>query len=197
MSPRVLLIDNYDSFVYNLAHSLAAAGSRPDVVRNDRLELSSIEERYRGIVISPGPGHPANPGDFGACGEVLRRVSHRVPTLGVCLGHQGIAHTFGGTVGRSAVPVHGKASLVRHDRKGVFQGLPSPLIVGRYHSLCVREEDLPPVMEVTARSEDGTVMGLRHRTYPIEGVQFHPESVLTEHGQEIIDNFVLSLEGGP
>ncbi|MCG7844438.1 MAG: gamma-glutamyl-gamma-aminobutyrate hydrolase family protein, partial [Methanomassiliicoccales archaeon] len=114
--------------------------------------------------------------------------------LGVCLGHQGIAQTFGGTVGRSKTPMHGKTSLVHHDGEGVFKGLPSPLTVGRYHSLCVVEDGLPPEMVVTARCMEGTVMGLRHRSFPIEGVQFHPESVLTERGQEIVDNFVRSLE---
>lgn len=194
MRPRVLLIDNYDSFVYNLAHSLALAGAEPEVVRNDHLDMDGIEGRYQGIVISPGPGHPADPGDFGACSTVLRELSPHIPTLGVCLGHQGIACAFGGVVSRAPTPVHGRSSIMNHDGKGVFQGLPSPMIVGRYHSLCVVEGTLPPEMEVTARCEDGTVMGVRHRSYPIEGVQFHPESVLTERGQEIIDNFVRSLE---
>jgi anthranilate synthase/aminodeoxychorismate synthase-like glutamine amidotransferase len=195
MRPRVLLIDNYDSFVYNLSHCLAMAGAEPEVVRNDRLDLGTVKKRYQGIVISPGPGHPANIGDFGVCTEVLRTISPDVPTLGVCLGHQGIAHSYGGTVIRSGMPMHGKTSVVRHDGAGVFKGLPSPLTVGRYHSLCVQESDLPPQMTVTARSDEGTVMGLRHRTYPIEGVQFHPESVLTERGQDLIDNFVRALEG--
>ena len=195
MRPKVLLIDNYDSFVYNLAHALAMAGAEPDVVRNDRVDVGSISERYQGIVISPGPGHPDDPSDFGACGEVLRTVSPHVPTFGVCLGHQGIACAFGGIVSRAPTPVHGRASLVDHDGKGVFLGLPSPLMVGRYHSLCVQEDALPQEFVVTARCGDGTVMGVRHRTYPIEGVQFHPESVLTERGQEIVDNFVRSLEG--
>jgi anthranilate synthase/aminodeoxychorismate synthase-like glutamine amidotransferase len=196
MRPRVLLIDNYDSFVYNLAHSLAAAGAEPVVVRNDRLTIGDVDGRYQGIVISPGPGHPANPGDFGVCIEVLSTLSRSIPTLGVCLGHQGVAQAYGGQVVRSACPRHGKVSSVTHDGKGVFSGLPSPLVVGRYHSLCVREEGLPPELVVTARSEDGTVMGLRHRAYPIEGLQFHPESVLTERGQDLMDNFVRSLEGG-
>ena len=195
MRPRVLLIDNYDSFVYNLAHSLAMGGAEPVVLRNDRLDLVSARSEYQGIVISPGPGHPANFGDFGGCGEVLRMLSPTIPTLGVCLGHQGIAHVFGGTVLRAPIPMHGKVSEIRHDREGIFRGLPSPLKVGRYHSLCVREDDLPSEIVVTARSEDGTVMGLRHRSYPIEGVQFHPESLLTERGQELIDNFVSSLGG--
>jgi anthranilate synthase/aminodeoxychorismate synthase-like glutamine amidotransferase len=171
------------------------AGAEPEVVRNDRLNLGTLKERYQGIVISPGPGHPANIEDFGVCAAVLRTISPYVPTLGVCLGHQGIAHSFGGTVVRSGTPMHGKTSAVRHDGTGVFKGLPSPLTVGRYHSLCVRESDLPPEMVVTARSDEGEVMGLRHRIYPIEGVQFHPESVLTERGQDLVDNFVRSLEG--
>jgi len=197
MRPRVLLIDNYDSFVYNLAHSLAMGGAEPVVLRNDRLDLVSARDEYQGIVISPGPGHPANFGDFGNCGEVLRELSPTIPTLGVCLRHQGIAQVFGGTVLRAPTPMHGKVSEIRHDREGIFRGLPSPLKVGRYHSLCVREDDLPSEIVVTARSEDGTIMGLRHRSYPIEGVQFHPESLLTERGQELIDNFVSSLGGRP
>ncbi|MCX6650947.1 MAG: aminodeoxychorismate/anthranilate synthase component II [Methanomassiliicoccales archaeon] len=196
MRPHVLLVDNYDSFVYNLAHSLAAAGAEPHVVRNDRLDLKAVEGRYHGIVISPGPGHPANLRDFGMCVELLRTLSPSIPTLGVCLGHQGIAHAFGGKVVRARTPLHGKSTPISHDGRGLFRGLPSPLIVGRYHSLCVQEEDLPSCMEVTACSEDDTVMGLRHRQYPIEGLQFHPESVLTERGQDIVDNFVSSLERG-
>jgi len=193
---RVLLVDNYDSFVHNLAHSLAAAGAEPDVIRNDRLDLEAVEGTYQGIVISPGPGHPANPIDFGMCEELLRTLSPVIPTLGVCLGHQGIAHAFGGIVVRARTPLHGKATLISHDGMGLFQGVPSPLTVGRYHSLCVQEEGLPSCMKVTARSEDGTIMGLRHRHFPIEGLQFHPESVLTERGQDIVDNFVSSLERG-
>jgi len=194
MRPKVLLVDNYDSFVYNLAHSLAGAGADPEVVRNDQLEMEGLERRYQGIVISPGPGHPANQGDFGGCTDLLLQASRSIPTLGVCLGHQGIAHAFGGKVVRTMVPLHGKCTLVLHDGQGVFRGIPSPMMAGRYHSLCVREEDLPSCLVVTARSEDGTVMGLRHRELPIEGVQFHPESVLTDRGQNIVDNFVAGLE---
>jgi anthranilate synthase/aminodeoxychorismate synthase-like glutamine amidotransferase len=193
MIPRVLLVDNYDSFVYNLAQSLAAAGAEPLVVRNDRLDPDSVEGTYQGIVISPGPGHPANPGDFGRCAELIRGASRSVPTLGVCLGHQGIAHAFGGLVVRAPLPLHGKGTLVLHDGHGIFKGVPSPMMAGRYHSLCVQEDALPGCLEVTARSEDGTVMGLRHRHFPIEGVQFHPESILTDHGQDLMDNFVRSL----
>jgi len=196
MRPKVLLVDNYDSFVHNLAHCLAKAGADPVVVRNDRLDLDSIRRDFQGVVISPGPGHPANQGDFGSCLELLQRVSPELPTLGVCLGHQGIAQAFGGAVARAPMPLHGKATAIVHDGEGVFKGLPSPITVGRYHSLCVLEDGLPPCIKITARSTDGTVMGLRHLQYPIEGVQFHPESVLTESGQGIVDNFVASLEGG-
>lgn len=196
MRPRVLLVDNYDSFVYNLAQSLAAAGAEPQVVRNDRLDPDSVEGRFQGIVISPGPGHPANPEDFGRCADLIRDASRTVPTLGVCLGHQGIAHVFGGLVVKAPLPLHGKGTLVVHDGRGIFKGVPSPMMAGRYHSLCVREDGLPGCLEVTARSEDGTVMGLRHRHFPIEGVQFHPESILTDRGQDLMDNFVRSLEDG-
>jgi anthranilate synthase/aminodeoxychorismate synthase-like glutamine amidotransferase len=195
MRPRVLLVDNYDSFVYNLAQCLAAAGAEPEVVRNDRVDPDAVEGDFQGMVISPGPGHPANPGDFGRCTELIQGAARSVPTLGVCLGHQGIACAFGAKVVRAPLPLHGKGTLVIHDGRGVFKGIPSPMMAGRYHSLCVLEGSLPACLEVTARSEDGTVMGLRHRRYPIEGVQFHPESILTDRGQDLIDNFVASLGG--
>lgn len=195
MRPKVLLVDNYDSFVHNLAQSLAAAGAAPEVIRNDRLDLERVPGRYEGIVISPGPGHPANPGDFGRCTDLIRGESRTVPTLGVCLGHQGIAHAFGGKVVKAPLPLHGKGTLVLHDGRGIFERIPSPMMAGRYHSLCVMESTLPDCLEVSARSEDGTIMGIRHRRYPIEGVQFHPESILTDRGQDMIDNFVRSLEG--
>lgn len=194
MRPKVLLVDNYDSFVHNLAHCLVIAGAEPFIVRNDRLDLDRVSGRYAGIVISPGPGHPANAEDFGVCAELIRDESRNVPTLGVCLGHQGIAHVFGGKVVKAPFPLHGKATLVLHDGRGLFEGIPSPLMAARYHSLCVEEGTLPECLEVSARSEDGTVMGLRHLEYPIEGVQFHPESILTHRGQGLIDNFVRRLE---
>lgn len=197
MRPRVLLVDNYDSFVYNLAHALAVAGAEPEVVRNDQVDLEGVEERYQGIVISPGPGHPANPGDFGRCLELVKGASLSIPTLGVCLGHQGIALAFGGRVVKAPAALHGKAAMVEHDGQGIYKGVTSPMMAGRYHSLCVLEDSLPDCFEVTARSQDGILMGLRHRRYPIEGVQFHPESILTERGQDLIDNFVRSLGGGP
>jgi len=197
MSPRVLLVDNYDSFVHNLAHALAAAGAEPELVRNDRVDPGAVVDRFQGIVISPGPGHPANPGDFGRCLELISGPSLTIPTLGVCLGHQGIAHAFGGRVVKAPAPLHGKAVAVEHDGRGIYAGVPSPMMAGRYHSLCVLETALPDCFEVTARGQDGVVMGIRHRQYPIEGVQFHPESILTDHGQELIDNFVRSLGGGP
>ena len=196
MSPKVLVVDNYDSFVYNLAHSLAAAGAEPVVLRNDRVDPRKVLGRFQGMVISPGPGHPANRDDFGACMDLLRCVSPLLPTLGVCLGHQGIACAFGGVVSRAPTPVHGRSSRVHHDGRGIFRGIPSPLTAGRYHSLSVSEGDLPDCLEVTARSEDGVIMGLRHRRYPIEGLQFHPESVLTDDGGAMIANFVGSLEEG-
>ncbi len=197
MRTKVLLVDNYDSFVHNLAQCLAKAGAVPEVIRNDRLELDKVAGRYDGIVISPGPGHPANPGDFGRCAELIRRESVTVPTLGICLGHQGIAYAFGGKVVRAPLPLHGKGTLVLHDGQGILRGIPSPMMAGRYHSLCVQEDTLPDCLQVSARSEDGTIMGLRHRRCPIEGLQFHPESILTDRGQDIIDNYVRSLAGFP
>ncbi len=190
---KVLVIDNYDSFVHNLAHSLAAAGATPTVIRNDKLDIGSIEGSYHGIVISPGPGHPGEDSDFGLCAQVLREVSPRVPTLGICLGMQGIAHVFGAKVARAFRPAHGKPTDIHHDGKGSLRGLPSPFVAGLYHSLCVRDEDLPAQLEIISRMPLGVIMGVRHRLYPIEGFQFHPESVLTPLGQRILDNFVSGL----
>ena len=186
---NVLVLDNYDSFVYNLSHALEDLGARCTVVRNDAATVDSVGNiDPDAIVISPGPGVPGDPRDFGVCGEVLTTISHDLPTLGVCLGHQGIAHHYGGQVVR-APAVHGKTSLIAHDGTGIYDGLPDPFPAGRYHSYIVAD-DLPPELEVVSRTTDGTIMGIRHRHHPIEGVQFHPESVLTPLGERVLENFL-------
>ena len=188
---RVLLLDNRDSFVWNLAQGLGALGAEPEVVRSDAADLASLlRDPPDRLVISPGPCGPA---EAGLSVEVVRALGERVPVLGVCLGHQCIAAAFGGSVVRAPRPRHGKTSAVRHDGRGVLRGLPDPLTAARYHSLAVEEAGLPACLEVTARADDGVVMGLRHRSWPVEGVQFHPESFLTPEGPSILRNF---LEGG-
>jgi anthranilate synthase component 2 len=187
---KVLLLDNYDSFVYNLKDGLEDLGAECVVLRNDAVKMDDVRAMDPdAIIISPGPGTPGNILDFGICGEVLTSISKEVPTLGVCLGHQGIAHFYGGQVIRAPSLVHGKQSMVRHDGTGVYEGLPNPFLAGRYHSFVV-SPNLPPELEATARTDDGVLMGLRHRTYPIEGVQFHPESVLTPKGAVVLQNFL-------
>ncbi len=198
----LLVLDNYDSFTFNLvqylgelavAHPLAA---ELRVERNDALSLEQIRALTpAAIVISPGPG---DPDQSGVCLEVLRELSPTVPTLGVCLGHQSIAQVYGGRVVRAAELMHGKTSPVRHGGQGVFAGLPDPLTATRYHSLIAERESLPDCLEITAWLEDGTIMGLRHREFPhIEGVQFHPESVLTEAGHDLLANFLRLAERPP
>jgi anthranilate synthase/aminodeoxychorismate synthase-like glutamine amidotransferase len=183
----ILLIDNYDSFTYNLAQYLGELGAPPLVRRNDELSADEVGElRPDRIVISPGPGRPE---DAGISIEVIRRFGDRVPILGVCLGHQGIGIAFGGTVVRAGVLMHGKTSTVHHDGAGVFRGVTQPFPAGRYHSLVV-SQPLPPDLELAAYTEDGTVMGVRHRSYPVHGVQFHPESVLTVEGRTLLRNFL-------
>lgn len=196
---KVLLLDNYDSFTYNLYQYIGEIlGSNEnkltlDVVRNDQITLKEIKERkYDRIVISPGPGHPADQAYFGVCSEVIIQLGKKTPVLGVCLGMQGIAHYFGGKVVRAKVPMHGKISLIKHDNKGVFQGLPQNIEVMRYHSLVADTKALPKCLEVSAISLDSReIMGLRHKTYPIEGIQFHPESFGTEGGKRILMNFLF------
>ena len=183
----ILLIDNYDSFTFNLAQYLGELGAPPVVRRNDELTVDDVEAmRPHRIVISPGPGRPE---DAGISVETIRRLGDRIPLLGVCLGHQGIGLAFGGTVIRAPALMHGKVSAVHHDGRGVFRGLAQPFTAGRYHSLVVGEP-VPEALEVSARTEDGTIMGLRHRTNPIHGVQFHPESVLTSAGKQLLRNFL-------
>jgi anthranilate synthase/aminodeoxychorismate synthase-like glutamine amidotransferase len=187
---KVLLLDNYDSFTYNLAQYLGELGHAPIVHRNDEIRLDAIEALAPDrIVISPGPGRPE---DAGISVDLIRRYGTRIPVLGVCLGHQAIGYAFGGDVVRAPILMHGKVSTVTHDGRGIFSGVTQPFVAGRYHSLVVADP-VPLALEVSARTDDGTVMGLRHRELPIQGVQFHPESVLTGEGRKILRNF-LELE---
>jgi len=191
--PRVLLVDNYDSFTYNLAQELGVLGADVEVVRNDAFTLAQVEaDLPDGIVISPGPG---TPDDAGLSSDVVRTFAGRSPILGVCLGHQCIGQVYGGRVVRAPELLHGKTSRIRHDDAGVFAGLPQGFDATRYHSLVVAEDGLPPVLEVTARTvaAPGLIMGLRHRELPVEGVQFHPESVLTRAGRDLLANFLRRL----
>ncbi len=191
---RVLLVDNYDSFTHNLYQLLGEAGARVDVVRNDAIDLDgarALDPTH--VVLSPGPGHPGRPRDFGVCGALIERLAPTVPTLGVCLGHQGIAHHLGGEVVSACRIMHGKVDAIRHDGQGLFAGLPAPLEVMRYHSLCVDRDSLPDDLRVTAEADDGTVMALAHRVWPLVGVQFHPESIGTPRGRTLVDNF-LAME---
>jgi anthranilate synthase/aminodeoxychorismate synthase-like glutamine amidotransferase len=189
---RILLIDNYDSFVYNLAQAFGSLGVEPVVLRNDASVAHLKEVDPSGVVISPGPGDPEA---AGVSVEAIQEFGARMPVLGVCLGHQCIGAAFGASIERAAVgPRHGKLSDITHDDKGVMSGLPSPFPATRYHSLAVIDGTLPDSLEVSAHSEDGTIMGLRHRELPIEGVQFHPESVLCEQGPRLLANFVASLD---
>ena len=184
----ILLIDNYDSFTFNLVHFLGDLGEQCEVVRNDALTVdAAMAKRPDAIVISPGP---CTPSDAGICCDLIAAAAGHIPVLGVCLGHQAIGQVFGGDVVRAAVPMHGKVSPVRHDGTDVFAGLPSPFQATRYHSLIVDAASLPDVLAPTAWTEDGTIMGLRHRTLPVFGVQFHPESIASQHGHDILANFM-------
>jgi anthranilate synthase component 2 len=188
MSPHVLLIDNYDSFTYNLYQFLCELGARVTVRRNDAITVDEARElRPDCIVISPGPGVPR---DAGISIELIRALGPTTPILGVCLGHQAIAEAFGGVVVRAPELMHGKASKIHHTAQGVLAGLPNPFSAIRYHSLCATRETLPPTLEVTAETERGIVMAIRHREYPVQGVQFHPESILTDHGKDLLRNFL-------
>jgi anthranilate synthase component II len=192
----VLILDNYDSFVYNLVQYVGILSVEPKVFRNDAITLEEAKTKVKpdGIVISPGPGNPSNPNDFGVCTKVLSTLSQKTPTLGICLGHQGIGSVYGAEITHAGKIMHGKTSMIRHNGKEVFRGLPSPLEGVRYHSLVVARKELPEVLEVTATSEDdGEIMGLRHRDYPIFGIQFHPESIKTMDGMQMIRNFVEML----
>lgn len=185
---RVLVIDNYDSFVYNLVQYLGELGAEPIVHRNDAVTLDEIRALHvDGILISPGPGRPE---DAGVSLAVIAELGEDTPIFGVCLGHQAIGHAFGGEITRAPSLLHGKTSPVHHNGAGVLAGLPTPFIATRYHSLVIAPHTMPDVLEVTARTEDGTVMAVRHRSKPIHGVQFHPEAILTEGGHKILENFL-------
>ena len=193
MRARVLLVDNYDSFTYNLAQELGVLGADVEVARNDAFTLAQVEDAPPdGIVISPGPG---TPDDAGLSRDLIAAFGPRVPVLGVCLGHQCIGEVYGGRVVRAPELLHGKTSRITHDGDGVFAGLPQGFEATRYHSLVVDEGSLPPVLRVTARTAagPGLIMGLRHRELPVEGVQFHPESVLTRSGRDLLGNFLRRL----
>ena len=188
---RILVIDNYDSFVFNLVQYLGQLGVDVDVRRNDEVTVEEARA-YDGILLSPGPGTPE---DAGVCMDVVRGCAGEVPILGVCLGHQAIAAVYGGIVDRAPELLHGKTSLVEHHGEGVLAGLPEPFTATRYHSLAVRPDSVPDVLEVTGTTESGVIMALRHRELAVEGVQFHPESVLTEHGHLILARFLEQCDG--
>ncbi|MEM1885628.1 MAG: aminodeoxychorismate/anthranilate synthase component II [Candidatus Jordarchaeales archaeon] len=192
---KVLVVDNYDSFVYNLVQYVGELGGKPLVFRNDQLTLKRVLRlRPDRVILSPGPGTPENPRYFGVCSEIIRHIGPYTPILGVCLGHQGIIHVFGGRIVRAKRLMHGKTSMVKHDGRGVFRGVDNPFEATRYHSLVGDKSSIPGCLKVSAESlDDGEIMGVRHVEYPIEGVQFHPESILTSCGKLIIKNF---LEGG-
>ncbi len=186
----LLLVDNYDSFTYNLFQYLSELGAEVVVRRNDAIGVEEVGRMgFQGVVISPGPGRPE---DAGVSMEIIRRYTGHIPILGVCLGHQCIGQAFGGRIVRAPELRHGKTSWVHHKGAGVLSGIPSPFEAVRYHSLIVDRSTVPPELEVTAETEDGLVMALRHRRYPVEGVQFHPESILTQHGKRLLANFLRS-----
>lgn len=191
MHPTVVVVDNYDSFTYNLVQYIASLGARCEVRLNDQVTTEDVAALDpAGILLSPGPG---TPDDAGVTLDVIRRFSGKTPILGVCLGHQSIAQAFGGNVVRAPRLMHGKTSPIEHDGRSIFHGLPSPFEATRYHSLIVEETSLPESLVVSARTPEGEIMALRHKELAVEGVQFHPESVLTEHGRSLLENWVKSL----
>jgi para-aminobenzoate synthetase component 2 len=187
MTVRILVVDNYDSFVFNLAQYLAQLGADVAVRRNDEVSADAVTD-YDGVLLSPGPGTPA---DSGVCRQIVAEFGSRIPILGVCLGHQAIAEVYGGVVERAPELLHGKTSVIEHDGEGVFRGIPSPFTATRYHSLAVDPRSVPACLQVSARTPSGVIMGLRHRSDPVEGVQFHPESVLTEYGHLLLANWLV------
>ncbi|MCL0062903.1 aminodeoxychorismate/anthranilate synthase component II [Peptococcaceae bacterium] len=192
----LLMIDNYDSFVYNLVQYFGELEQQVIVYRNDKITLKQIEEvSPNGIVLSPGPGKPE---EAGICIEVIKKFAGKIPILGVCLGHQAIGHVFGGKVIRANKPMHGKSSKIIHDKKRLFFGIPVPFRGGRYHSLIISKESFPDSLEITAWTEEGEIMGVAHKDMHVYGVQFHPESVLTEHGHKLLSNFleIIAKEKG-
>lgn len=193
MTPRLLLIDNYDSFTYNLVQAFRTLGSEVLVHRNDQIDVPAAQElEPTHLVISPGPGRPEN---AGVSLEMIQAFAGKIPLLGVCLGHQCLVQAHGGTIVPAQRLMHGKTSAISHDGESLFKDLPQPLAAGRYHSLAAAREQIPDSLEVTARTEDGEIMAIRHKTRPIEGVQFHPESVLTPQGDELLDNFLKLAPG--
>ncbi|MDQ3136872.1 MAG: aminodeoxychorismate/anthranilate synthase component II [Gemmatimonadota bacterium] len=191
----ILLLDNYDSFVYNLARYVRELGETPVVQRHDALTVDDVAAMAPShIIISPGPCSPA---EAGISTEVVRRLGHRIPILGVCLGHQCIGAAYGGEIVRAGRPMHGKTSLIHHRNAGIFAGLPTPFRATRYHSLVIAPASVPPELEVIASSEDGEIMAVRHTRHPVHGVQFHPESVLTEHGYWLVDHFLHGVPATP
>ena len=188
----LVLIDNYDSFTYNLVHFLGELGTASEVIRNDKTSADAVlEMKPKAIVLSPGP---CTPNEAGVCLDLIEKAAGKVPLLGVCLGHQSIGQAYGGKVIRAPLPMHGKLSQIRHTDKGVFKGLPQPVEVTRYHSLIVERETLPDCLEITAETDDGIIMGLQHKTHPVHGVQFHPESIASQKGHALLANF-LELAG--
>ncbi len=193
---KVLVIDNYDSFVYNLVQYVGELGADPIVYRNNKVSLTEVKRQFPDrVIISPGPGSPDDKRYFGICSDIIREIGPKTPLLGVCLGHQGIIHTFGGRIERATRQMHGKTSLVKHDGRGIFRGVKNPLIGARYHSLVGARESIPTNLEISALSlDDNEVMSVRHLDYPIHGIQFHPESILTNDGKRIMKNFLDGTE---
>jgi len=193
---KILVIDNYDSFTYNLAQLLGELKTEPIVIRNDKITLQEIEKMNPdAIVISPGPGHPANKRDFGVCSDVITELGPKIPILGVCLGHQGIVYVYGGKVIHAKKLRHGKTSDIEHSNTDIFEGVSNPFRATRYHSLVAQPDTIPACLEVTARSkDDGEIMGIKHKEHLMMGVQFHPESVLTDDGRKILGNFLKMVK---
>ena len=184
----LIIIDNYDSFTYNLVQQIGAFGERMEIYRNDKVSIEEIEGKMPDhIIISPGP---CTPKEAGISNDIIKNFSGKIPILGVCLGHQCIAYTYGADVVRARRLMHGKTSMIKHDGKTIYKGLSNPFVATRYHSLIVKEDTLPGFLEVTARADDDEIMGIRHKEYPLEGVQFHPESFLTEEGPKLLKNFL-------
>lgn len=187
----LLLLDNYDSFTYNIDQLFSDIGAQVEVIRSDKISIDEIRTNgYRGVIISPGPGIPQ---DAGISEEVIRQLGGEIPILGICLGHQAIGEVFGGRIVRAGEIVHGKASPIRHCGTGLYQGIPEHTQVARYHSLIIERESLPDVLEVTSQLDNGTIMGVRHKALPIEGIQFHPESILTPDGRAMMRNYLKDI----
>ena len=188
---KTLIIDNFDSFTFNLYQYVGELGGNPEVFRNNEITLGDIKKNnYSHIVISPGPGNPSDEAYFGVCREVISDIKNRIPLLGVCLGHQGIIHYLGGRIVGAGKILHGKKSLIKHNEQGIFKDVKNPIMGMRYHSLVGEKKSIPNVLEISATSDDGAVMGVQHKKLPVFGIQFHPESIGTEDGKEILKNFL-------